>query len=105
MVNSGDLPGLDMPDVDAHSDLGGLGAVELHHPTQDLDGHGIPDAETVQGPHSMDVWSDLDHDGFADHLTVVDNDGDYSAWEFHHNPDGTSEWVRTDQGRVGEHKH
>ncbi|WP_338067239.1 DUF6802 family protein, partial [Nocardia cerradoensis] len=35
MMTSDDLPGLHLPDVDAHSDLGGLGPVELHHPTQD----------------------------------------------------------------------
>jgi arginine deiminase len=101
MIDSGDLPGLDMPNVDAHSDLGHLGSVEMHHPTQDLSGDGLPDTETVEGTHSMDVWTDMDHDGFADHLTVVDNDGDYSAWEFHHNSDGTTEWVRTEQGRIG----
>jgi hypothetical protein len=75
--------------------------VELDHPTQDLSGHGHPDTETVHGSHAMEVWTDTHHDGHADHVTIMDNDGDYSAWEFHHNPDGTSEWVRTDHGHIG----
>ncbi|KZM69242.1 DUF6802 family protein [Nocardia terpenica] len=100
MIHSGDLPGLDLPEVDAHSDLGGLGSIELHHPTQDLTGDGIADTETVHGGHSMEVWTDTDHDGLADHVTIVDTDGDYAAWEFHHHPDGTTEWVRTDQGNL-----
>ncbi|RDI51721.1 DUF6802 family protein [Nocardia mexicana] len=101
MMTSDDLPGLNLPDVDAHSDLGGLGAVELHHPTQDIDADGIPDTESVAGPGGTDLWTDMDHDGTADHVTILDKDGEYSAWEFHQHPDGTSEWVRTDQGELG----
>ncbi|MFI5777219.1 DUF6802 family protein [Nocardia sp. NPDC051570] len=101
MISSGDLPGLDLPNVDAHSDLGSLGSVELHDPTQDLTGDGIADTETVHGDHSLEVWTDMDHDGTADHVSIVDDSGDYAAWEFHHNPDGTTQWVRTDQGHIG----
>ncbi len=101
MFSSEDLPGLDVPAIDAHSDLGGLGTVELTHPTEDIGGTGIADCETVHDGHSLEVWSDLDHDGLADHVTVVDDDGDFAAWEFHHHPDGTTEWVRTDQGHLG----
>ncbi|MFE3188635.1 DUF6802 family protein [Nocardia sp. NPDC059240] len=101
MVTSGDLPGLDLPDFDAHSALDALGAVELAHPTQDLDGDGLLDTVTTGTDHAMQVWTDLDHDGYADHVTVVDTGGDYSAWEFHHNPDGTTAWVRTDEGHLG----
>ncbi|MEU6187713.1 DUF6802 family protein [Nocardia sp. NPDC047038] len=101
MVTSGDLPGLDLPHVDAHSELGGLGAVELHHPTQDIDQDGLLDSVTITGDDAMQVWTDVDHDGFADHVKVVEKDGDYTAWEFHRHPDGTSEWIRTDQGRLG----
>ncbi|WP_327143811.1 DUF6802 family protein [Nocardia sp. NBC_01327] len=101
MVTSGDLPGLDLPNLDSHSELGALGAVELAHPTQDIDGDGLPDTVTTNSDHAMHVWTDMDHDGYADHVTVVDTGGDYSAWEFHHHPDGSSEWVRTDEGRLG----
>ncbi|MGV9663542.1 DUF6802 family protein [Nocardia niigatensis] len=101
MVTSGDLPGLELPDLDAHTELGGLGAVELAHPTQDLDGDGLLDTVTTTTEHAMQVWTDLDHDGYADHVTVVDSGGDYSGWEFHHNPDGTTEWVRMDEGHLG----
>ncbi|WP_227984243.1 DUF6802 family protein [Nocardia spumae] len=101
MIHSGDLPGLDLPEVDAHSDLGGIGAVELNHPSQDINGDGILDTETFHGDHSMEVWSDMDHDGFADHVSIVDDGGDYSAWEFHHYPDGRTEWVQVDKGKMG----
>ncbi|MGW5105690.1 DUF6802 family protein [Nocardia sp. NPDC004123] len=101
MVTSGDLPGLELPDLDAHTELGGLGAVELSHPTQDLDADGLLDTVTTSTDHAMQVWTDLDHDGYADHVTVVDSGGDFSAWEFHHNPDGTTEWVRMDVGHLG----
>ncbi|MEU2122495.1 DUF6802 family protein [Nocardia niwae] len=101
MVTSGDLPGLDLPHVDAHAELGGLGAVELHHPTQDIDQDGLLDSATITGDDAVQVWTDIDHDGFADHVKVVEKDGDYTAWEFHRHPDGTSEWIRTDQGRLG----
>lgn len=100
MVTSGDIPGLGLPDIDAHSPLGGLGPVELHHPSQDLDGDGVVDSITDSDPLGTSIWSDYDHDGFADHVTVVEADGDYAAWEYHRHPDGTSEWRRTDQGNL-----
>ncbi|WP_433757222.1 DUF6802 family protein [Nocardia sp. CA-135398] len=101
MITSGEFPGMDLPGIDASSSLGGLGEVELHHPTQDIDGDGTLDTVTTTGPEAMQVWTDWDHDGIADQVTVVEKDGDYSAWEFHRHPDGTSEWVRTDQGKIG----
>ncbi|MCX4096220.1 DUF6802 family protein [Nocardia sp. alder85J] len=100
MITSDDLPGLDLPSVDTHSDLSGLGGVELHP-----DHTGPADTESVHGDHGIDVWTDLDHDGLADHVTIMDTDGDYAAWEFHHHPDGTSEWVRTDRGHLGDTGH
>ncbi|MFC8047348.1 DUF6802 family protein [Nocardia sp. NPDC057353] len=101
MVNSPEFPGIDLPDVDAASPLHDLGEVGLAHPVQDIDGDGALDSITESDEHGMRVWTDTDRDGLADHLTVVEKDGDYAAWEFHHHPDGTSEWVRTDQGRLG----
>ncbi|MET7768625.1 DUF6802 family protein [Nocardia sp. NPDC005366] len=101
MITSGEFAGLDLPDIDISSSLDGLGPVELNHPTQDINGDGILDTETTTGDDAMQVWTDYDHDGIADHVTVVEKDGDYAAWEFHHHPDGTSGWVRTDQGKLG----
>ncbi|WP_062983039.1 DUF6802 family protein [Nocardia anaemiae] len=101
MITSGEFPGMDLPGIDASSALDGLGEVELHHPSQDIDGDGTLDTVTTTGPEAMQVWTDWDHDGIADQVTVVEKDGDYSAWEFHRHPDGTSEWVRTDQGKIG----
>ncbi|MEV0337575.1 DUF6802 family protein [Nocardia sp. NPDC050713] len=102
MITSGEFPGMDLPDIDASTPLDGLGAVELNQPTQDINADGILDSITTQGDDAMQVWTDYDHDGFADHVTVVEKDGDYAAWEFHRHPDGSSEWVRTDQGKIGE---
>ncbi|MCP2317631.1 hypothetical protein APR12_002977 [Nocardia amikacinitolerans] len=102
MITSGEFPGMDLPDIDASTPLDGLGAVELNHPTQDINADGILDSITTQGDDAMQVWTDYDHDGLADHVTVVEKDGDYAAWEFHRHPDGSSEWVRTDQGKIGE---
>ncbi|WP_459547974.1 DUF6802 family protein [Nocardia sp. X0981] len=97
MPASGEFPGLD-----ASSSPDGLGPVEMETPTQDLDGDGILDTFTATGPESMSVWTDTDADGFADHLKVVEYDGDFSAWEYHRNPDGSGEWRQTDRGKVGE---
>ncbi|MCP2289260.1 hypothetical protein SAMN04244553_4967 [Nocardia amikacinitolerans] len=102
MITSGEFPGMDLPDIDASTPLDGLGAVELNHPTQDINADGILDSVTTQGDDAMQVWTDYDHDGLADHVTVVEKDGDYAAWEFHRHPDGSSEWKRTDQGKIGE---
>lgn len=101
MITSGELPGLDLPDVDAHGDLSGLGEVELHHPTADMDADGVFDTETAYGSHSIDIWTDMDHDGVADHVTIVDVDGDYAAWEYHRQPDGSAGWMPTDRGHLG----
>lgn len=101
MIDSGDLSGLDLPDVDANSDLGGIGAVELNHTNQDIDGDGVLDSDIFHSDDGMEVWSDMDHDGYAEHLSVVESDGDYAAWEFHHYPDGRTEWVQVDKGTMG----
>ncbi|MEU4315696.1 DUF6802 family protein [Nocardia sp. NPDC024068] len=102
MPLSGEFPGLGMPNFDTSSSLDGLGPVEMESPTQDLNGDGVLDTFTTTGPDSMSVWTDSDLDGLADQLSIVENDGDYSAWEYHRNPDGTGDWRQTDKGRVGE---
>lgn len=101
MVSSGEFPGMDLPDVDASTPLHDLGEVALPHPNQDIDGDGALDSFTETDDRGLRVWTDTDRDGLADHVTAVEQDGDYAAWEFHRHPDGTSEWVRTDQGRLG----
>jgi len=47
------------------------------------------------------VATDTDGDGDADHVTIVDGDGDYSAWQFHRDADGRERWERTDSGTLG----
>lgn len=102
MVTPSEFPGLDTSGLDASSSLEGLGPVELTDPTQDIDGDGILDTITATGDGVTSVWTDTDLDGFADRASIVEGDGDYSAWEYHRNPDGTGEWRKTDQGTVGE---
>ena len=92
----------DLGDVDAHSQLGGLGSLEIGTPTVDIDGDGTLDTSIQTGPNSLFVLTDTDHDGYADHLTVVDDDGDFSAWDYHHNPNGAAHWEQIDHGKVGE---
>ncbi|MCA2210294.1 DUF6802 family protein [Nocardia rosealba] len=101
MVTSGDIPGFGLPDIDAHTPLDSLGPVELNSPSQDLDADGVADSLTHTDPNSTTIWSDYDEDGLADHVTVIEEDGDYAAWEYHRHPDGTSEWRKTDQGNLG----
>lgn len=108
MPTSEEFPGIGMPGFEASSWLDGLGSVEglgpveMESPTHDLVVDGILDTFVTTDPDSMSVWTDTDLDGYADRLSVVENDGDYSAWEYHRNPDGTGEWRQTDQGKVGE---
>ncbi|WP_040792077.1 DUF6802 family protein [Nocardia paucivorans] len=102
MVVPSEFPGVDTSGLDASSSLEGLGPVELTHPTQDIDGDGIPDTITAIDGGVSSVWTDTDLDGLADRASIVDSDGDYSSWEYHRNPDGTGEWRKTDQGTLGE---
>lgn len=94
-----------LPELDPLASQDHLGPVPLHDPTQDIDGDGIPDTGTVSGDTSLTVWSDLDHDGFADHVTSVDHEGDYAAWEYHRNMDGTGSWIQTGHGKMGGDQH
>ncbi|TQF69469.1 hypothetical protein FK531_10255 [Rhodococcus spelaei] len=77
-----------------------VGELELRDPTVDLDGDGVLDSRTVTGSAGVAIASDLDGDGFADHVTTVEQDGAYAAWEAHRDPDGTLQWERTDHGRL-----
>ena len=90
------LPG--MPHVDADTSFHDLGHVALHHPTQDLDGDGILDTSTGATDDGLVVVTDTDHDGFADHVSIVDGDGQYASWEFHQGADGHEHWEQIDHG-------
>lgn len=89
-----------LPHVDAHSSLDDLGPVELHHPTSSIGGDGHLDTQTAHHGDEIVIASDLDHDGDADHLKVIDRDGEYGAWEYRNDGAGTH-WVRTENGKLG----
>ncbi len=91
-----------IPHIDASSSLDGLGPVELEHPTQDIDGDGTFDTTTTSTDDGVIVATDTDLDGYADHLTIVENGGEFASWEFHHNLDGEAHWERIDHGKLGE---
>ncbi|MBJ8339277.1 hypothetical protein JGU71_10285 [Antrihabitans sp. YC3-6] len=101
MIASNEFPGI--PELtDASTPLENLGAVELDTPGHDIDADGTLDTETFRTDDAFVVATDTDLDGFADHLTIVDTDGDFAAWEFHHSEDGETHWKRTDNGKLGE---
>ncbi|MFE3293272.1 DUF6802 family protein [Rhodococcus sp. NPDC059234] len=77
-----------------------VGEFAVHDPTVDLDGDGILESRSVAGEAGVAIASDLDGDGFADHVTTVERDGEYAAWEAHRDPDGALRWERTDHGRL-----
>lgn len=94
------LPGVEH--LDAATSLLGLGAVELDQPTLDIDGDGTLDSATLHLDDAMVVATDVDHDGLADHLTVVDSDGEFAQWEYSEELDGTGHWRQVDHGRLGD---
>lgn len=101
MVIPSELPGSNTSDLDASSSLEGLGPVESTDPTQDIDGDGTLDTVITTGDGATSVGTETDLDGLADRAGIVEGDGDYSAWEYHRNPDGAGEWRKTDHGTVG----
>ena len=92
----------DLPHIDAGSSLDDLGVVALEHPTQDIDGDSTPETATVTVDDAFVVVSDMDHDGYADHLTVVEHSGEFAAWEFSTDAEGEPMWQQSDAGRIGE---
>ena len=102
MIASNDflLPG--MPHIDADSSLHDLGPVELNHPVQDINGDGILDTATDATDDGLVVVTDTDLDGLADHIAVVDGDGEFASWEYHQDLAGGDRWEQVDRGRVGE---
>ena len=101
---SGDVPGsgLGLDGIDADSDLAELGAVVMHGLEHDMDGDGILDTVSISSEDALLVVTDADLDGTVDHITVVEHDGDYAAWEFRHVGAEDVTWERTDHGKLTE---
>lgn len=111
----GHLPSEHLPaeDIDPATFGSGTGTVDVGDLTVnldafDLDGDGIVDSSVV---HSVDnrgiaagqatiVVSDFDRDGMADRVTMVESDGDFSAWECHRDAEGALVWDRIDAGTL-----
>ncbi|AOW91703.1 hypothetical protein BFN03_00725 [Rhodococcus sp. WMMA185] len=91
-----DVPNLD-PDTFGHD----AGAVVLTDPVYDIDGDGVFDTQTFTNGGAAVIASDMDADGDADHVTIVDEEGAYASWEFHRDRDGVVRWERTDGGILG----
>jgi hypothetical protein len=72
----------------------------LAEPTVDLDGDGIVDTRVFQDADGMTIASDLDEDGWVDHITRIEEDGSYAAWEPRREADGTVRWEPVDEGRL-----
>ncbi|NMN95693.1 DUF6802 family protein [Antrihabitans stalactiti] len=101
MVTSNEFSVPDITHADGSTSLENLGPVELNHPTQDIDGDGTMDTATVESDEALIVMTDTDLDGYADHVTVVDDSGEFAAWEFRHDENGGVRWERTDHGNLG----
>lgn len=89
------------PDFDPDTFGQDSGAVELTGLTHDVDGDGVLDTVTFTADDAMVVASDMDADGVADHLTFVGDVGEYAAWEFHRDENGSEHWEMTDSGTLG----
>lgn len=76
------------------------GDLALTGPTVDLDGDGVLDTRVFGDDAGVTVATDVDGDGFVDHLTRVARDGAYAAWEPTRDADGTVRWQRTDDGAL-----
>ncbi|MFC4604114.1 DUF6802 family protein [Rhodococcus kronopolitis] len=72
----------------------------LHDPTVDLDGDGVLDTRGYADGDTVLVASDLDGNGYADHLTSVDGDGRYAAWQAQRSETGELRWERTEIGNL-----
>ena len=102
MVSSDVFPVPELLDVDAATELDELGPVGLHSPSVDLDGDAVMDTSTLTTHDSLVVLTDGDLDGQADHLTIVDDSGEFASWKYGVTSDGTAQWTEIEHGRVGE---
>jgi hypothetical protein len=78
----------------------GSGDLMMSEPAVDLDGDGILDTRVYSDGGGMTIASDLDEDGWADHVARIEADGAYAAWEPQRDPDGTVRWDPVDEGRL-----
>lgn len=77
------------------------GAIPLTGLTHDIDGDGILDTVIFDSGHSVVIASDMDSDGSADHLTMIQGSGEYASWEFRRDSEGVVHWEQTDDGILG----
>jgi len=102
-----------LTELTASTDLTDLGSVDFGSvhlgghldgdldPALDIDGDGVGELTTIDTDDGLVVLGDHDHDGLAEHLTVVDRSGDFATWEFCTAEDGSMRWERTTGGTVG----
>lgn len=76
-------------------EIGDLGADAF-----DGDGDGVVDSHVVHAGDAVVVASDFDRDGNADRVTMIESDGDYSAWECRRGIDGALVWHEIDAGTL-----
>ncbi|QIP38404.1 hypothetical protein G9444_1160 [Rhodococcus erythropolis] len=65
-----------------------------------MDGDGTVDSRVVHSDDDVVIVSDFDRDGSADRLTMIESDGDYSAWECSRDDEGALVWQKIDAGAL-----
>ncbi|BDC74387.1 DUF6802 family protein [Prescottella equi] len=101
MISTADLQGMPGPEIDPDTFGADSPAAPLTDAVFDIDDDGVLDTRTFEVDDALVVATDTDGDGDADHVTIVEGDGDFSAWEFHRDADGRERWERTDSGTLG----
>jgi len=79
---------------------GPVDAGDLNFDAFDLDGDGTVDSRVVHTDDDVVIVSDFDRDGSADRLTMIESDGDYSAWECSRDDEGALVWQKIDAGAL-----
>lgn len=79
---------------------GPVDAGDLNFDAFDLDGDGTVDSRVVHTDDAVVIVSDFDRDGSADRLTMIESDGDYSAWECRRDDEGALVWQKIDAGAL-----
>ncbi|MFE5644820.1 DUF6802 family protein [Rhodococcus sp. NPDC056516] len=79
---------------------GPVDAGEMNFDAFDLDGDGTVDSRVVHSDDAVVIVSDFDRDGSADRLTMIESDGDYSAWECRRDDAGSLVWQKIDAGAL-----
>ncbi|MGW5384817.1 DUF6802 family protein [Nocardia sp. NPDC003963] len=101
----GEFPGIGRPSSEASSSPDIPGPVELETATGTSTATAVLDTFITDSSDSMSVRTDTDLDGY-DRSSVVENDGGYSAREYHRNLDGSGDRRQTDKenGGVGRYR-